>query len=123
MRDVIKCQVSSEGGSWSVEIFDGDVLLASVHGLASAAHAREAADYLRCGSLAGWRLSCSPSTEEVAAAVVAMREFDQEEALKADEEKDDSTDSPEQIERRRAREILRSAAFARARRIAVLRME
>ncbi|WP_175867875.1 hypothetical protein [Burkholderia diffusa] len=123
MRDVIKCQASSEGESWSVEVFDGEELLASVHGLASAAHAREAADYLRLGLLAGWRFSCAPSNEEVNAAVVAMREFDHDEALKSDDEEDDCADSVEQIERRRAREILISAANARAGRIAAMRME
>lgn len=123
MRDVIKCRASSKSEAWSVEIYDGETLLASVHGLESAAHAREAADYLRSGLLAGWRLSCGPYSDEVDAAVVAMHEFEQDEALRSADEDDDAAESPEQVERRRAREILRSAAFARAGRIAAKRLE
>ncbi|MEB2504626.1 hypothetical protein [Burkholderia anthinoferrum] len=123
MRNVIKCQASSESESWSVEIFEGEALVASVHGLASAAHAREASDYLRSGLLTGWRLSCAPSGEEVDAAIAAMHEFEQGEALRSAGEDDDAADSPEQIERLRAREILMSAAFARAGRIAAMRVE
>ncbi|WP_145956516.1 hypothetical protein [Burkholderia pseudomallei] len=123
MRDVIRCHASSAGESWSIEIFDGEALIASVHGLASAAHAREAADYLRLGTLSDWRLSCNPSAEEVSAAVEAAHEFDLEEAQRDAPEDDDCGDSPGQIERRRVREVLRAAAAARASQVAALKRE
>lgn len=123
MPDVIKCQVSSEGESWSIEIFDVEALIASVHGLASAAHAREAADYLRLGVLSDWRLSCNPSAEEVSAAVDASLEFDIEEAQRDALEEVDCRDSPDQIDRRRVREILRAAVAARVSRMAALKRE
>ncbi|MCA8026494.1 hypothetical protein [Burkholderia cepacia] len=121
MRGVIKCQASSEGEAWSIEIFDGEALIASVHRLASAAHAREAEDYLRIGALSDWRLSCNPSAEEVSAAVEAANEFDLEEAQRDAPEEHDCGDSPGQTERRRMREILRAAAAARVSRMAVLK--
>ncbi|MBR8221291.1 hypothetical protein [Burkholderia ambifaria] len=123
MRDVIKCQASSEGESWSIEIFDGEALLASVRGLSNAAHAREAADYLRLGVLSNWRISCNPSAEEVSAAAEAAHEFDLEEAQRDVPAEDDCGDSPDQIERRRVREILRAAIDARASRISALTRE
>lgn len=113
MKEVVKCHGTSEGESWSIELFDGDKLIASAHGFSSAWAAREAGDYLRAGVVANWRLSRAASDAEVSAGVAAYRDDEELERACADEVEDDGVEVDDTgIIRRRVRAILNSASQA-----------
>lgn len=114
MKEVVKCHGTSAGETWSIEIFDGERLVASAHGFDSAYAAREGGDYLRAGIAANWQLSRQVLDAEINAGVEAYRE-DEEFQRECDSEMandgGEPTDDTGHL-RRRVRAILSGAQCA-----------
>ncbi|WP_225031798.1 hypothetical protein [Paraburkholderia sp. XV] len=78
MQEVIKCHVRGNEEVWSVLLLDGDRVVASAAGFPDAARARDAAEYLRSGVMADWKLSNLYQPEDIEAAIEPLKASDEE---------------------------------------------